>query len=231
MIDFYATELDYLGPVSDDPVSLEISAALGRFESRLSKGDLPNLSDLHAFLNIIAQYPVDLRCNLTAQEITRDTIKICEVAYQYMDVALCFILSQLKERLSPVEIMCILNDPASTKSLVAKAVERTLKNSLAILLACGATLGHGETPRTVFAALNDAKVFFTSAMKERVAYYQVRFRSLLDLSAVFTVTGNDVMLYNALHATEYDGITGIHSYQIKSILVKSLSRTLRSLQV
>jgi hypothetical protein len=139
------------------------------------------------------------------------TIDVCEHWYDQhgfgdsfspaLDETLRLVVSNLKERLEPESLLCVLNETLHGKSLVAKAAELRLVGSLELLLACGATLGRGSTPKSIFGGMQLENYYNSSRGPTQRQDWEGKVRCLLDLSTISDLPDEE---YYASHVISCD---------------------------
>ncbi|KAH5757268.1 hypothetical protein HBI88_190700 [Parastagonospora nodorum] len=177
------------------PSIIKINLALKRFKTRFESDDLPTSGDIHGFLDSIENVP-DLDV-LSSQHFS--DLYFSECFHKALDSTLYVIIARLQERSSHADLLRTINESSDGKSLAVKAVERTLVRSLGLLLLCSATLGHDQTPWTVFQNLESSTLGGRPFMRKRFTKYQKRLRNLLDLSILQHMPPEEYFTYDIRH--------------------------------
>jgi hypothetical protein len=169
--------------------------ALKQFKARFDVGDIPDNAEIHDFLDSVQ--PVSDLDTLSSRHFT--DLYFSERFHKALDATLHFVVVALQVKLSQPDLLRTLNGEPVRKSLVAKAVERTLIRSLKRLLSCGATLGEGRTPMKVFRDLNTAAMHGRPFLKRRLARYQTDIRAVLDSNTLRYLPADECFSYHVRH--------------------------------
>jgi hypothetical protein len=174
---------------------MKINLALKHFKARFDVGDIPDNAAIHDFLDSIQ--PVSDLDTLSSRHFT--DLYFSERFHKALDATLHFVIVALQVKLSQSDLLRTLNGEPTKKSLVSKAVERTLIRSLKRMLSCGATLGKGRTPMKVFKDLETAAINGRPFLKRRVARYRTEIRDILDSNTLRYLPANEYFSYHIRH--------------------------------
>jgi hypothetical protein len=176
------------GKFTEHPLIRRVDTALKKFKAQLTRATATNM---HSFLESRVQ---DAVRDLSS---TDDSCIYYESSLSYsfwkaVDSTLRFVIFQLKKMHSPERLTDALNVTFLGRSLVAKAAELNLPRSLALLLACGASLGRDLTPKDILAGMeNNIALSRQSLPRLQGEKERDKIRALLDRNAIFEASDEE----------------------------------------
>jgi hypothetical protein len=175
------------------PSIIKADTALKKFKVQLAKNSIPTSSSICMFLGEMycelarALHTANTKSkgNLTLEMLHKDIILAT-------DSTLSFLIRQIKRTVTQGNLRNIIHEAPQGKSMMVMAAELVLKESLALMVAFGATLGHGITPKDVFGGIESKFYKWQDQVDTRWHMRNERneIRGLLDLTTIADLPGH-----------------------------------------
>jgi hypothetical protein len=178
-----------------DPSIIKAGTALKKFKVQLEKDSIPTSFSICMFLG---EMHSELARALHTTDTKRKSDLLEEMGMLHNDIisatdtTLNFLIRQMKIKVKHEDLLNTINEAPQGKSMMVMAAELVLKESLALMVTSGATLGPGTTPKDVFAGVETMSSNWQDQLGNRwhMGSELNDVRGLLDLSTIFNLPGH-----------------------------------------